>query len=143
MLLGSAALSQMLYGLLQSPVLLPLSLCWIHLSGLMTCSMQDKGKLEAKIRREYPPLKSAQKLEWGFKIRFFTFGHTHSTMFACNIGLEALITCLTAFFVACYRDKTRPNSAFLAENMTLLPAEADIEPTLGERVAKWLRSFRK
>ncbi|KAL3137038.1 hypothetical protein ABBQ32_006625 [Trebouxia sp. C0010 RCD-2024] len=70
---------------------------------------KDKRKLEAKIRKEYPPLKSAKKIEWGFKIR----------------------------------DKTRPNSAFEPENLTMLPAEEDLEPTLGERVAKWLRSLRK
>lgn len=32
--------------------------------------MQDKKKIEQKMRKEYPPLKFAQELEWGFKIRY-------------------------------------------------------------------------
>lgn len=32
--------------------------------------MQDKKKIEQKMRKEYPPLKTARELEWGFKIRY-------------------------------------------------------------------------
>lgn len=70
---------------------------------------KDKKKIEQKMRKEYPPLKTARELEWGFKIR----------------------------------DKTKPNTAFAPENLTILPGEKDLEPTLGEQVATWLRSFRK
>lgn len=31
---------------------------------------QDKKKIEQKMRKEYPPLKTARELEWGFKIRY-------------------------------------------------------------------------
>ena len=47
-----------------------LILCiWPRPQGLKTC-MQDKKKIEQKMRKEYPPLKTARELEWGFKIRY-------------------------------------------------------------------------
>lgn len=48
-----------------------------------------------------------------------------------------------SFLCLLCRDKTRPNSAFAPENLTLLPDEKDLEPTLGEQVATWIRNLRK
>ena len=37
--------------------------------GFLVPLLQDKKKIEQKMKRDYPPLKNATKLEWGFKIR--------------------------------------------------------------------------
>ena len=65
-------------------------------------------------------------------------------LFICKTlvtGSETVFDCCLLFLLC--RDKTKPNSAFAPENLTILPGEKDLEPTLGEQVATWLRSFRK
>ena len=121
----------------------------------MTC-MQDKKKIEQKMRKEYPPLKTARELEWGFKIRytvvsiswFGVFCMLKSLIFSWSRASCHICPCLGSGIDCCLlfclcRDKTKPNSAFAPENLTILPGEKDLEPTLGEQVATWLRSFRK
>ena len=117
--------------------------------------MQDKKKIEQKMRKEYPPLKTARELEWGFKIRYTVVSlefiklvilFTHSLVFphicsyATGLSLQAVGLYLTATLC---RDKTKPNTAFAPENLTVLPGEKDLEPTLGEQVATWFRGLRK
>ena len=40
------------------------------------------------------------------------------------------------------RDKSRPGSWFQPENITLLPPEGDLEPTILERFGQWTSSLR-
>ena len=41
------------------------------------------------------------------------------------------------------RDKMRPGSWFQPENITILPAESELEPTIVEKFGQWTSSLRR
>lgn len=134
-------------------------LCLSMLLSRMYVPLQDQKKIEQQMKNSYPPLKHAGKLQWAFKVRWddassgwYTLPHNmhvHNSECVwhhpcCHVVQKlCLASNETPRAVVFCRDKKRPNAWLEAEDMTILPEQNALEPSLGEQLAAWFKNLRK
>jgi hypothetical protein len=109
--------------------------------------IQDQKKIEQKMKKDYPPLKKAGKLQWSFKVRCKFISLLCFAWICCFVYrntwqyVQAEIHQISASDVC--RDKTRPKAWYEPEDLTILPEANALDPSLGEKVQTWFQNLRK